>query len=104
PSAFNQLTIAGSLALCEQQPWVLTDTVQANILFGRPLDERRLYSTVKSCCLAEDLKGFPGGLSTEIGENGINISGGQRARIAIARAAYDDADIVLLDDPLPALD
>ncbi|RKO88609.1 hypothetical protein BDK51DRAFT_39640, partial [Blyttiomyces helicus] len=100
----GKVTITGYLALCEQQPWILTDTVQANILFGRPLDQHRLEATVHSCCLAEDIERMPGGLATEIGEKGINLSGGQRARIAIARAAYDAAEIVLLDDPLAALD
>ncbi|RKO92589.1 P-loop containing nucleoside triphosphate hydrolase protein [Blyttiomyces helicus] len=100
----GEVTIASPLALCEQQPWILTDTVQANILFGRPMDETRLHSVVKSCSLAEDVESFPNGLATQIGEKGINLSGGQRARVAIARAAYDGADIVLLDDPLAALD
>ncbi|RKO86966.1 P-loop containing nucleoside triphosphate hydrolase protein [Blyttiomyces helicus] len=100
----GEVTIAGTLALCEQQPWILTDTVQVNILFVQALDESRLHSVVQSCSLVDDLESFPGGFSTEIGEKGINLSGGQRARIAIARAAYDDAEIVLLDDPLASLD
>ncbi len=56
------------------------------------------------CCLEEDLKMFPNGDNSEIGERGITLSGGQRARLALARAVYGDADIYLLDDPLSAVD
>ena len=94
----------GSMAYVEQEPCILSDTVRNNILFGLPLDEARLSQVVEVCELSEDIKLFARGLDTEIGERGINISGGQKARVSLARACYSDADIYLLDDPLSAVD
>ena len=75
-----------------------------NILFGLPLNEERLAEVVRVCQLEEDLKQLAKGIETQIGERGVNISGGQKARISLARACYSDADIYLLDDPLSAVD
>ena len=75
-----------------------------NILFGKELDEEEVKRAVKTSQLEEDLKQLPQGIETLVGEQGVNISGGQRARIALARALYSDADILLLDDPLSAVD
>ena len=75
-----------------------------NILFGKELREEEVKRAVKTSQLEEDLKQLPQGIETLVGEQGINISGGQRARIALARALYSDADILLLDDPLSAVD
>lgn len=75
-----------------------------NILFGRELDEQKLEEVVEVCQLNEDMKQLVHGLDTEIGERGVNISGGQKARISLARACYSEADIYLLDDPLSAVD
>lgn len=94
----------GSLAYVEQEPCILSDTVRNNITFGKPLDEDKLAEVIKVCELKEDLKLFVRGLDTEIGERGVNISGGQKARISLARACYSDADLYLLDDPLSAVD
>ncbi len=94
----------GTLAYVEQEPCILSDSVRNNILFGLPLDEKRLADVIKVCELREDLKMFARGLDTEIGERGVNISGGQKARLSLARACYSDADIFLLDDPLSAVD
>ena len=88
----------------EQQPCILSETVSFNITFGLPLDENRLSEVVRVCQLDEDLKSFPDGLDTKIGQMGVTISGGQRARISLARACYSDADIFLLDDPLSSVD
>lgn len=73
-------------------------------MFGQPEDEARFREVVKACCLEPDLEMFPNGEHTEIGEKGINLSGGQKARVSLARAAYFGADIVLMDDSLSAVD
>lgn len=75
-----------------------------NITFGLPLDEARLETVIRVCQLEEDLLTFPEGVDTKIGQMGVTISGGQRARISLARACYSDADFFLLDDPLSSLD
>ena len=100
----GQLAVNGRCAYVEQEPCILPDSVQANIAFGLPLDEGRLREVIEVCHLSKDIEGFPQGLSTLIGERGVNISGGQRARISLARACYSQADIYLLDDPLSAVD
>ncbi|KAJ3323446.1 Multidrug resistance-associated protein 1, partial [Boothiomyces sp. JEL0866] len=100
----GQLAINGRIAYCTQQPWILTGSIEKNIVFNSTYDEERLKCVVNLCGLDRDLTGFANGIYTEIGENGVNLSGGQRARVALARSIYNDADIYLLDDPLAALD
>ena len=78
--------------------------MQDNILFGRPYDQQQFEKAVFGACLEDDLKVLPGGPLSEIGERGINLSGGQKARVSLARAIYSDADIYLLDDPISAVD
>merc|ERR1719183_1775236 len=68
------------------------------------MHEERYQATLKACALLPDIKVLPGGDMTEIGERGVNLSGGQKARVTLARAVYSDAQIVLLDDPLSAVD
>ena len=92
-------SLRGRVAYVEQEPCIFSDSVRNNILFGLPLDEERLKEVVRVCQLEEDLTQLTNGLDTEIGERGVNISGGQKARISLARACYSDADIYLLDDP-----
>ena len=82
----------------------MSQTVKENILFGEPYDEKKFNKVIKACCLEPDIALFSKGVETLIGERGINVSGGQKARISLARAAYSDSDIYLLDDPLSALD
>ncbi|TPX36938.1 hypothetical protein SmJEL517_g00979 [Synchytrium microbalum] len=94
----------GSVALCSQVAWIQNATVRDNILFGLPFDEAKYRRVIKACCLERDFQILPGGDMTEIGERGINLSGGQKQRINLARAVYFDSDIVLLDDPLSAVD
>lgn len=96
--------VIGTVAYCDQRPWILNATVQDNILFGRPLDEAKLQNAIHAASLEDDIKILPGGILTEIGEKGINLSGGQKARVALARAVYYDTDVYLLDDPLSAVD
>lgn len=85
-------------------PWIQNATVKDNILFGCPYDETRYNTILKVCCLEDDLKILPAGDRTEIGERGINLSGGQKARINLARAVYRNEDIFLFDDVLSAVD
>ncbi|KAL9189124.1 hypothetical protein ACHAXT_011614 [Thalassiosira profunda] len=93
------------VSYCSQSPWVVNDTLRGNILFGRPFDEQRYDQVVKACALTDDLSVLPAGDMTEIGERGINLSGGQKARVALARAMYSpDSRLILLDDPLSAVD
>ena len=94
----------GSVAYVEQDPFIIQDTIRENILFGHPYNEKRLTNVLAATTLQNDLEVLPRGLDTLIGERGVNLSGGQRARISLARALYADADIYLLDDPLSAVD
>ncbi|KAJ1665969.1 Canalicular multispecific organic anion transporter 1 [Coemansia sp. RSA 1646] len=96
--------VFGSIALMEQSPWIMNDTVRDNILFGREYDEDHYNRVVEACALVDDIKAWASGDMTVIGEHGINISGGQRARLALARTVYSKADIYVLDDPLSAVD
>lgn len=96
--------ISGTKAYVPQSPWILTGNIRENILFGNKYDSARYNRTVKACALTKDFELFSCGDLTEIGERGINMSGGQKQRIQIARAAYQDADIYLLDDPFSAVD
>ena len=82
----------------------MSETVKNNILFGHPYDQSRFSTVLEIWCLDEDMQKLKDGIETRIGERGINISGGQKARISLARAVYSDSDIYLLDDPLSALD
>ena len=94
----------GSIAYCAQQPWIQTSTIQDNILFGRPLDIHQLQKVIQTTCFDSDLETFPHGMATQMSEKGSNLSGGQKARLALSRAIYSDADIYLFDDVLAALD
>lgn len=79
-------------------------TLKNNILFGKPYDENRYQEIIDACALRPDLDILPGGDETEIGEKGINLSGGQKQRVSLARAVYSRSDLLLLDDPLSAVD
>lgn len=93
-----------SVAYCAQVPWLQSMSIRDNILFNAPLRSERYQKTLQACALVTDLASFDKGDLSPIGENGIGLSGGQKARVALARAIYSDAPIVLLDDPLSALD
>ena len=96
--------VNGSMSLSAQQAWLVNATVKDNILFGKPFDEKKYRAVLRVCCLEDDLRVLQGGSDCEIGERGINLSGGQKARISLARCCYSDSEIVLLDDPLAAVD
>ncbi|KAJ3141923.1 hypothetical protein HK100_005319 [Physocladia obscura] len=97
-------TLNGTIAFCNQQPWIQTGTVEDNILFGSKLNQEKLDQAVNVSCLESDLAIMANGIKTILGEKGSSVSGGQKTRIALARAVYSDADIYLLDDPLSSLD
>ncbi|KAK8820600.1 hypothetical protein WA577_006656 [Blastocystis sp. JDR] len=96
--------VNGSMSLSAQQAWLVNDTVRGNILFGKPFEEAKYNEILKVCCLEDDLKVLAGGDMCEIGDRGINVSGGQKARISLARCCYSDSDIVVMDDPIAAVD
>ncbi|KAJ2564465.1 ATP-binding cassette glutathione S-conjugate transporter ycf1, partial [Coemansia sp. RSA 1813] len=96
--------VVGSMALVEQTPWIISGTLRENILFGREYDEDYYNKVIYVCALTEDISNWANKDMTLIGERGINISGGQKARLALARAIYSRADIYILDDPLSAVD
>ncbi|KAF9584556.1 hypothetical protein BGW38_006031, partial [Lunasporangiospora selenospora] len=100
----GEIRIRGTVAFVPQQAWIMNDTLRNNIVFGNTYDPEYYQKTVEACCLLPDFEMLPGGDMTEIGERGINLSGGQKARISLARAVYAQADIYLLDDPLSAVD
>ena len=98
------IKLGGSISFVQQIPWIQNKTIRDNILFGLPLNEVKYNRIIEIWQLGSDLEMLPGGDLTEIGEKGINLSGGQKARVSLARAVYADKDIVLMDDPISALD
>lgn len=94
----------GSIAYVSQVPWILSGTIRNNILLGKPLDVNRYSDTLKACSLDMDISLMTGHDMAYIGEKGTNLSGGQIARLALARAIYHDCDIYMLDDVLSAVD
>jgi ATP-binding cassette subfamily C (CFTR/MRP) protein 4 len=104
PYTSGELHVQGLISYASQEPWIFTSTVRQNILFGHPLDKARYEKVIDVCQLRKDLDIFPDGDATMVGEKGINLSGGQCARLNLARAIYRDTDIYLLDDPLSAVD
>ncbi|KAI9890027.1 MAG: hypothetical protein M1814_004543 [Vezdaea aestivalis] len=100
----GEVTIGASRAFCPQYAWIQNATLKENILFGKDLDRRWYNKVIEACALQPDLDMLPNADDTEIGERGITVSGGQKQRLNIARAIYFDAEIVLMDDPLSAVD
>ncbi|XP_053998577.1 probable multidrug resistance-associated protein lethal(2)03659 isoform X1 [Hylaeus anthracinus] len=104
PVHAGSVQINGKLAYASQEPWLFAGSVRQNILFGRQMDQFRYDRVVRVCQLKRDFTLLPYGDKTIVGERGISLSGGQRARINLARAIYTEADLYLLDDPLSAVD
>ena len=104
PPTSGQIAYQGRIAYVSQTPWVFSGTIRQNILFGEEYNHSAFEKVIEVCSLKEDLVAFPSSDNTHVGERGVSLSGGQRARVNLARAVYSDADIYLLDDPLSALD
>nr|AUO38741.1 ABCC3 protein [Spodoptera frugiperda] len=104
PSATGTISIYGKMSYACQEAWLFPSTVRENILFGLPFEPGKYKKVCRVCALEKDFKQFPYGDQTLVGERGVSLSGGQRARINLARAVYREADIYLLDDPLSAVD
>ncbi|KAE8146674.1 ATP-dependent bile acid permease [Aspergillus avenaceus] len=100
----NQWLSNTSTAFVSQNPWIENATVRDNILLGLPLDSERYRAVLQACCLAEDLSTMPNGDFTDLGANGVNLSGGQKWRVALARALYSRAEVLVLDDIFSAVD
>ncbi|SPO20123.1 related to multidrug resistance protein [Ustilago trichophora] len=96
--------LSGGIAYCSQTAWLETMSIRDNIIFGQYFDQERYDKVLDCCCLKLDLKTFPEGDQTEIGENGVSLSGGQKARVALARAVYSRSPVLILDDVLAAVD
>ena len=104
PRLSGRVVVRGSLAYCAQEPWIQNATLRQNVLFGQPFNADRYARVISACALDTDLDMLEAGDATLIGERGINLSGGQKARVALARACYSRADVYLLDDVLAAVD
>ncbi|KAM7238066.1 hypothetical protein CapIbe_011024 [Capra ibex] len=104
PPSQGKVNVHGRIAYVSQQPWLFPGTVKSNILFGKKYEKEWYEEVIKACALKKDLHLLEEGDLTEIGDRGTPLSEGQKARVSLARAVYQDADIYLLDDPLSAVD
>ncbi|KAJ7284876.1 P-loop containing nucleoside triphosphate hydrolase protein [Mycena rebaudengoi] len=104
PESWYNLPRGDGVAYAAQESWVLNETIKDNIIFDTPFDEERYKTVLYQCALEPDLALFQAGDQTEVGEKGLTLSGGQKARLTLARAVYSTAGILLLDDVLAALD
>lgn len=98
------LEVHGALSYANQESFIFEGSIKSNILFTEEHDEKRYSEVVSVCGLTKDFEIFEFGDETLVGEKGVSLSGGQKARISLARAVYKKADIYLLDDPLSAVD
>jgi len=98
------ITFKGTVVYVPQIAWVFSGTIRENILFGEQYEESKYTRVIEACALNQDIKKFPDCDQTIVGERGVVLSGGQRARVSLARAVYAEADLYLLDDPLTAVD
>ncbi|CAH0557333.1 unnamed protein product [Brassicogethes aeneus] len=104
PLSRGSVDVGGTISYASQEPWLFAGTIKQNILFGEKWNKSKYEKVVKVCALERDFEQLPYGDRSIVGDKGVTISGGQRARINLARAIYKDADVYLLDDPLSAVD
>lgn len=104
PLKQGTIDVNGVISYASQQPWIFEGTIRQNILFTQTYDAERYNSIIQVCALERDFELFINGDKTLVGDRGVSLSGGQKARINLARAIYRNADIYLLDDPLSAVD
>ncbi|XP_062616989.1 ATP-binding cassette sub-family C member 4-like isoform X2 [Saccostrea cucullata] len=104
PPTLGKLQVLGSVGYASQTPWVVSGTLQANITFGEEIHEDRYHRVLRACALYKDLEQMKYGDQTRVGERGLLLSGGQKARLTLSRTVYREADVYLLDDPLGAVD
>lgn len=100
----GRVIVNGKIAYVSQQAWLQNASLKENILWGEDFDVIKYQRVLEACALQPDLDMLPGGDETEVGEKGLNLSGGQKQRISLARAVYSNPDILILDDPLSAVD
>ena len=100
----SPVTIEGNTGYVECNHWIQNGKFRENVCFGSEFEERKYVETVLGCQFEHDIKCMPAGDLTEIGEKGINLSGGQKARVCLARAVYKRPEVILMDDPISALD
>ncbi|PUZ61890.1 hypothetical protein GQ55_4G314200 [Panicum hallii var. hallii] len=100
----GSISSCGSIAYVPQVPWILSGSLRDNILLGKEFDPRRYDEVIQACALDVDISAMARGDMSHIGEKGTNLSGGQRARLALARALYQNPDVYLFDDILSAVD
>ena len=103
-SSSGKFEVAPGAAFVPQTSWIMAGTIRSNILFAAPYDPGYYAQVLTACALDVDIAQLPNGELTEIGDKGVNLSGGQKARISLARAIYARTPVVLLDDPLSAVD
>ncbi|ELT99037.1 hypothetical protein CAPTEDRAFT_212470 [Capitella teleta] len=104
PLTEGKVKVNGKVAYASQQPWIFSASIRQNIVFGAEFDAKRYEMALQASALKRDLEILEHGDRTLVGDRGVSLSGGQKARVALARAIYFDADIYLLDDPLSAVD
>jgi len=104
PTLAGKISINGNLSYAPQEAWVFGGSIRQNILFGKPFDKEHYWKVIEACALTHDIEQWEFGDRTLVGERGVALSGGQKARVTLARAIYRDADTYLLDDPLSAVD
>uniref|UniRef100_A0A8W8LH46 Multidrug resistance-associated protein 4 n=1 Tax=Magallana gigas TaxID=29159 RepID=A0A8W8LH46_MAGGI len=104
PSETGQVCVQGTVGYMAQTPWVMSGTFQANVMFGENVEQERYRKVLHACALYKDLELMRLGDQTLVGERGLLLSGGQKARLTLARTVYREADVYLLDDPLGAVD
>lgn len=103
-TGIDPATSSETVAFCAQMPWLLNDSIRNNILFGSAYNAKRYKQVLSACALVPDLAVLDAGDKTEVGEKGTVLSGGQKARISLARAIYSSAKVLLLDDILSAVE